>query len=134
MYPQPASAEGEDKMKISSEQKADIVRRIQVRNSDGTWAERYGPLAKEFSVSRCLISHIAKHAGLPQRERGPQYIPFVGMRYQPPAQLWDMYQELRGKVGMTEARRLIEDHMWIRGISYEHVGSGSSVDVEPIAA
>ena len=29
MYPQPASAEGEDKMKISSEQKADIVRRIQ---------------------------------------------------------------------------------------------------------
>ena len=56
------------------------------------------------------------------------------MHYQPPAQLWQMYQELRGKVGATEARRLIEDHMRIRGISYENVGSGSSVDVEPIAA
>jgi hypothetical protein len=78
-----------------SEQKADIVRRIQVKNLDGTWAET---------------------------------------RYQPPAQLWDMYQELRSKVGVTEARRLIMDHMQIRGISYEGVGSGSSVDVEPIAA
>jgi hypothetical protein len=75
---------------------------------------------------------IAKHAGLPQRERGPQYIPFVVKRYRPPAQLWDMYQELRGKVGMTEARRLIEDHMRIRGI--RGVGDGSSVDVQPIAA
>jgi hypothetical protein len=45
-----------------------------------------------------------------------------------------MYQELRSKVGVTEARRLIEDHMRIRGISYEHVGNSSSVDVEPIAA
>src|SRR5271166_4764971 len=63
MYLQPASAESEDKMKISSEQKADIVRRIQVKNPDGTWAERYGALAKEFNVSRCLISHIAKCAG-----------------------------------------------------------------------
>ena len=54
------------------------------------------------------------------------------MRYQPPAQLRDMYQELRGKVGMTEARRLIEDHMRIRGI--RGVGDGSSVDVQPIAA
>jgi hypothetical protein len=69
---------------------------------------------------------------LPQRERGPQYIPFVGKRYQPPAQVWDMYQELRGKVGMTEARRLIEDHMRIRGI--RGVGDGSFVDVQPIAA
>jgi hypothetical protein len=43
-----------------------------------------------------------------------------------------MYQELRGKVGMTEARRLIEDHMRIRGI--RGVGDGSSVDVQPIAA
>ena len=30
--------------------------RIQVKNPDGTWAERYGALAKEFNVSRCLIS------------------------------------------------------------------------------
>jgi len=75
---------------------------------------------------------MAKRAGLPQRERGPQCIPFAGMRYQPPAQLRDMYQELRGKVGMTEARRLIEDHMRIRGI--RGVGDGSSVDVQPIAA
>src|SRR5271157_67820 len=104
----------------------------QVKNPDGTWAVSYKALAAEFGVSSCLISHIAKHAGLPQRERGPQYIPFVGMRYQPPAQLWDMYQELRGKVGMTEARRLIEDHMRIRGI--RGVGDGSSVDVQPIAA
>ena len=44
-------------------------------------------------------------------------------RYQPPAQLWDMYQELRGKVGVTEARRLIEDHMRIRGISYELIAA-----------
>jgi len=50
-----ASADyGEDKMKISSEQKADIVRRIQVKNLDGTWAETYGALAKEFGVSGCL--------------------------------------------------------------------------------
>jgi hypothetical protein len=48
-------------MKISSDQKADIVRRIQVKNPDGTWAEKYGALAEEFGVSRCLISHIAKH-------------------------------------------------------------------------
>ena len=41
-------------MKISSEQKADIVRRIQVKNLDGTWAETYGALAKEFGVSGCL--------------------------------------------------------------------------------
>ncbi len=123
-------------MKISSEQKADIVRRIQVKNPDGRWAERYGPLAKEFSVSRCLISHIAKHAGLSRRERGrfAPHIAFVGKRYQPPAQLSDMYQELRSKVGVTEARRLIEDHMRVRKISYEHVGRGSSVAVEPIAA
>jgi hypothetical protein len=123
-------------MKISSEQKADIVRRIQVKNPDGTWAERYGALAGEFGVSRCLISYIAKRAGLPRRE-GRQFrahVAFVGKRYQPPAQLWDMYQELRGKVGVTEARRLIEDHMRIRGISYEHIGSGPSVDVEAIAA
>ena len=119
-------------MKISSAQKADIVRRIQVKNPDGTWAVSYKALAAEFAVSSCLISHIAKHAGLPQRERGPQYIPFVGKRYQPPAQLWDMYQELRDKVGMTEAGRLIEDHMRIRGI--RGVGDGSSVDVQPIAA
>jgi hypothetical protein len=45
-----------------------------------------------------------------------------------------MYQELRSKVGVTEARRLIEDHMRIRGISYGDVGRGSSVDDEPIAA
>jgi hypothetical protein len=119
-------------MKISSAQKADIVRRIQVKNPDGTWAVLYNALAAEFGVSSCLISHIAKHAGLPQRERGPQYIPFVGKRYQPPAQLWGMYQELRGKVGMMEARRLIEDHRRIRGI--RGVGDGSSVDVQPIAA
>jgi hypothetical protein len=121
-------------MKISLEQKADIVRRIQVKNPDGTWAEKYGAVAKEFGVSRCLISYIAKGAGLLRREGGRAHIPFVGKRYQPPAQLWDMYQELRDKVGVTEARRLIEDHMRIRGISYENVGSGSSVDVEPIAA
>ncbi len=123
-------------MKISSEQKADIVRRIQVKNSDGTWAERYSALATEFGVSRCLISHIAKHAGLARREGGrlAPHIAFVGKRYQPPAQLSDMYQELRSKVGVTEARRLIEDHMRIRGISYEGVGRGSSFDVQSIAA
>jgi len=123
-------------MKISSEQNTDIVRRIQVKNPDGTWAETYGALAEEFGVSRCLISHIAKCAGLPRREGGhfKAHIPFVGKRYQPPAQLWDMYQELRSKVDVTEARRLIMDHMQIRGISYEHTGSGSSVDAEPIAA
>ena len=114
--------------------RAEIVRRIQVKNPDGTWAVSYRDIAAEFAVSHCLISHIAKHAGLPQRQRGPQLIPFVGKRYQPPQQLWEMYRELRGKVGMTEARRLVEDHMRIRGISYENVGSGSSVDVEPIAA
>ena len=133
MYPQPVSAEDEDKMKISSEQKADIVRRIQVKNPDGTWAVSYKALAPEFGVSSCLISHIAKHAGLPQRKRG-KYVPSVGKRYQPPAQLSDMYQELRSKVGVTAARRLIEDHMRLRGISYEDVGGGSSADDEPIAA
>ena len=102
-------------------------------NPDGTWAVSYKALAPEFGVSSCLISHIAKHAGLPQRKRG-KYVPSVGKRYQPPARLSDMYQELRSKVGVTAARRLIEDHMRIRKISYEHVGSGSSVDVEPLAA
>ena len=118
--------------KISLEQKADIVRRIQVKKPDGTWAVTYKDIASELAVSSCLISHIAKRAGLPQRERGPQPIPFVGKRYHPPAQLWDMYQQLRDKVGMAEARRLIEDHIRIRGISYEHVGS--SVDGERLAA
>jgi hypothetical protein len=47
--------------KISSEQKADIVRRIQVKNPDGTWAVTYKDIAAEFAVSSCLISHIAKH-------------------------------------------------------------------------
>ena len=123
-------------MKISSEQKADIVRRIQVKNLDGTWAETYGALAEEFSVSRRLISYIANCAGLSRREgvECAPHIPFIGKRYQPPAQLWDMYQQLRGKVVVTEAHRPIMDHTRIRGISYEHVGSGSSVDVEPIAA
>ena len=119
-------------MKISSAQKADIVHRIQVKNPDGTWVVSYTALAAEFGVSSCLISHIAKHAGLPRRQRGPQYIPFVGKRYQPPAHLWDMYQGLRGKVGMAEAGRLIEDHMRIRGI--RGVGDRPSVDVQPIAA
>ena len=72
-----------------SGQKADIVRRIQVKNPDGTWAVSYKAIAAEFGVSPCLISHIAKRAGLPQRERGPQHFPFAGKRYQPPAQLWD---------------------------------------------
>ena len=123
-------------MKISSEQKADIVRRIQVKNLNGTWAEKYDALAKEFGVSRCLISYIAKRAGLSRRKGGQfkSHIAFVGKRYQPPAQLSDMYQELRSKVGVTEARRLIEDHMRLRGISYEDVGGGSSVDDESIAA
>ena len=118
-------------MKISSEQKADIVRRIQVKNLNGTWAEKYDALAKEFGVSRCLISHIAKRAGLSRREGGQfkAHTAFVGKRYQPPAQLSDMYQELRSKVGVTQARHLIEHHMRIRGISYEDVGRGSSVDV-----
>jgi len=130
----PAFAEGEDKMKkISSAQKADIVRRIQVKNPDGAWAVSYKALAPEFGVSSCLISHIAKHAGLPQRKRG-KYVPSVRTRYQPPAQLSDMYQELRSKVGVADARRLIKDHMRLRGISYEDVGRGSSVDDEPIAA
>ena len=102
--------------KISSGQRAEIVRRIQVKNPDGTWAVSYRAIAAEFGVSGCLISHIAKHAGLPQREHSGKHIPFVGPRYQPPAQLSDMYLELRSKVGMTEARRLIEDHMRIRGI------------------
>ena len=92
-------------MKISSTQKTDIVRRIQVKNPDGTWAVSYKALAPEFGVSSCLISYIAKHAGLPQRKRG-KYVPSVGKRYQPPAQLRDMYRELCSKVGMTEARRL----------------------------
>jgi hypothetical protein len=118
-------------MKISSAQRADIVRRIQVKNPDRTWAVLYKDLAPEFGVSSCLISHIAKHAGLPQRKRG-KYVPSVGKRYQPPAKLSDMYQELRSKVGVTEARRLIEDHMRIRGI--RGAGDGSSVDVQPIAA
>jgi|SRR5690242_15175931 hypothetical protein len=121
-------------MKISSEQKAEIVRRIQVRNLDGTWAVSYQELATKFGVSRCLISHIAKRAGLAPRGRGWAHTSFVGKRYQPPVQLWDMYQELRSKVGVTEARRLIEDHMRIRKITYEHVDSGSAVYVEPIAA
>ena len=86
-------------MKINPEKKANIVRRIQVKNPDDTWAVSYKALSEEFGVSSCLISYIAKHAGLPQRERGPQYIPLLGMRYKLPAQLWDMYQELRGKVG-----------------------------------
>jgi hypothetical protein len=116
MYPQPVSAEDEDKMKISSEQKADIVRRIQVKNPDGTWAVSYKALAPEFGVSSCLISYIAKHAGLPQRKRG-KYVPSVRKRYQPPARLSDMYQELRSKVGVAAARRLIEDHMRVRKIS-----------------
>jgi hypothetical protein len=133
MYPQPVSAEDEDKMKISSEQKADIVRRIQVKNPDGTWAVSYKALAPEFGVSSCLISYIAKHAGLPQRKRG-RYVPSVCKRYQPPARLSDMYRELRSKVGVAAARRLIEDHMRVRGISYKAVGRGSSVDDEPIAA
>jgi hypothetical protein len=106
---------------------------MQVKNPDGTWAVLYKDLAAEFGVSRCLISRIAKHSGLPRREGCRQHIPFVGKRYQPPAQLWDMYQELRSKIGATGARRLIEDHMRIRAISYEHVG-GCPVDVEPIAA
>jgi hypothetical protein len=65
-------------MKISSEQKADIVRRIQLKNLDGTWAETYGALAEEFGVSRCLISNIAKCAGLLRREGGcsKAHIPF----------------------------------------------------------
>jgi hypothetical protein len=117
--------------KISSEQKADIVHRIQVKNPDGTWAVSYKALAPEFGVSSCLISHIARYAGLPQRKRG-KYVP--SKRYQPPAQLSDMYQKLRSKVGVAEARRLIKDHMRLRGISYEDVGRGSSVDEEPIAA
>jgi hypothetical protein len=83
--------------KISPEQKTDIVRRIQVKNPDGTWAVTYKDVAAEFGVSRCLISHMAKRAGLPPRERGPQHIPFVGKYYQPPAQLSDMYQELPAK-------------------------------------
>jgi hypothetical protein len=83
-------------MKVSSEQKTEIVRRIQVRNPDGTWAVSYQELATEFGVSRCLISHIAKRAGLARREGGRAHVPFVGKRYQPPARLWDMYQELRG--------------------------------------
>jgi hypothetical protein len=116
-------------MKISSEQRANIV-----KNPDGSWAMLYKDLAAKFDVSRCLISRIAKHAGLPRREGCRQHIPFVGKHYQPPAQLWQMYQELRGKVGATEARHLIEDHMRIRGISYEHVGGGSSINAEPIAA
>ena len=66
-------------MKISSTQKADIVRRIQVKNPDGTWAVSYKALAPEFGVSSCLISYIAKHAGLPQRKRG-KYVPSVGKR------------------------------------------------------
>jgi hypothetical protein len=134
MYPQLVSAEDEDKMKISSEQKADIVRRIQVKNPDGTWAVSYKALAPEFGVSSCLISYIAKHAGLPHRKRG-KYVPSsVRKRYQPPAGLSDMYRELRSKVGVAAARRLIEDHMRLRGISYKAVGRGSSVDDEPIAA
>jgi hypothetical protein len=55
MYPQPVSAEDEDKMKISSEQKADIVRRIQVKNPDGTWAVSYKALA---GVRRIELSNI----------------------------------------------------------------------------
>ena len=107
---------------------------LQLKNPDGTWAVLYKDLAAEFGVSRCLISKIAQRAGLARREHCRQHIPFVRKRYQPPAQLWDMYQELRGKVGATEARHLIEDHMRIRGISYEHVGGGSSINAEPIAA
>jgi hypothetical protein len=115
MYPQQAFAEGQDKIKkISSEQKADIVRRIQVKNPDGAWAVSYKALAPEFGVSSCLISHIAKHAGLPQRKRG-KYVPSTRKRYQLPA-MSDMYQELRSKVGGAEARRLINDHMRLRGI------------------
>jgi len=110
-------------MKVSSEQRADTVCRMQVENPDGTWAVLYKDLAAEFGVSRCLISKIAQRAGLARREYCRQHIPFVRKRYQPPAQLWDMYQELRGKVGVTEARRLIEDHMRIRGISYELIAA-----------
>ena len=63
---------------------------------------------------------------------GLKYVPSARKCYQPPAQLSDMYQELRRKVGVAEARRLIKDHMRLRGISYEDVGRGSSVGGEPI--
>jgi hypothetical protein len=41
-------------MKVSSEQIADIVCRMQVKNPDGTWAVLYKDLAAEFGVSRCI--------------------------------------------------------------------------------
>ena len=85
-------------MKVSSEQRADTVCRMQVENPDGTWAVFYKDLAAEFGVSRCLISKIAQRAGLARREYCRQ-------------------------VGVTEARRLIEDHMRIRGISYELIAA-----------
>ena len=47
-------------MKISSEQKADIVRRIQVKNPDATWVVSYKALAPEFGVSSCLGSRLIK--------------------------------------------------------------------------
>ena len=37
-------------MKIGPEQKADIVRRIQVKNPDGTWAEKYGALYSNDAI------------------------------------------------------------------------------------
>jgi hypothetical protein len=37
------------------------------------------PCWRLIAVSSCLISHIAKHAGLPQRKRG-KYVPSVGKR------------------------------------------------------
>ena len=71
---------------------------LQLKNPDGTWAVLYKDLAAEFGVSRCLISKIAQRAGLARREYCRQ-------------------------VGVAEARRLIEDHMRIRGISYELIAA-----------
>ena len=91
--------------------KAELLRRAQAKDLSGDYCERYGVLAAEFGISVPRISQLVHSAGAGRRlKRLKRAMDDV------PTDMRALYRTLVNKVGRATARRVIADHMRIRGV------------------
>ena len=97
---------------LTKQERQEVVQRVVAKDADGNWIEGYRKIAEAFNVTVPCVSQTASRAGIaPRREsRAPK------IRFHPPPQLYDMYATLVHKIGASPAKRVLQEHMRIRGI------------------
>ena len=100
------------RLHLTKQERQEVVQRVVAKDADGNWIEGYRKIAEAFNVTVPCISQTASRAGIaPRREsRAPK------IRFHPPPQLYDMYATLVHKIGASPAKRVLQEHMRIRGI------------------